>query len=132
MTQFHTDEYVDFLKRITPENMHRYEAEQEKHGMGLDCPVFDGVFEFSSISAGGSLEAAARLARGKCDIAINWAGGLHHAKKESAGGFCYINGTLFIFQYDHEIIVLTLSRHCVGNSGTPSDIQSCPLHFNLY
>jgi histone deacetylase 1/2 len=32
------------------------------------------------------------LNRGKCDIAVNWAGGLHHAKKSEASGFCYING----------------------------------------
>ena len=28
---------------------------------------------------------------GETDIAINWAGGLHHAKKREASGFCYIN-----------------------------------------
>lgn len=39
-----------------------------------------------------SAEGAARLSRDKCDIAINWAGGLHHAKKAEASGFCYING----------------------------------------
>lgn len=39
------------------------------------------------------IEGAARLSRDKCDIAINWAGGLHHAKKAEASGFCYINGT---------------------------------------
>jgi len=27
----------------------------------------------------------------KADIAINWSGGLHHAKKFEASGFCYIN-----------------------------------------
>ena len=27
----------------------------------------------------------------QCDIAINWAGGLHHAKKFEASGFCYVN-----------------------------------------
>lgn len=37
-------------------------------------------------------EGAARLSRDKCDIAINWAGGLHHAKKSEASGFCFING----------------------------------------
>ena len=26
-----------------------------------------------------------------CDLAINWAGGLHHAKKFEASGFCYVN-----------------------------------------
>jgi acetoin utilization deacetylase AcuC-like enzyme len=37
--------------------------------------------------------AAQRIASGAADIdiAINWAGGLHHAKKREASGFCYIN-----------------------------------------
>ena len=39
-------------------------------------------------------EGAARLSRDKCDIAVNWAGGLHHAKKSEASGFCYVNGTI--------------------------------------
>lgn len=38
------------------------------------------------------VEGAARLSRDKCDIAVNWAGGLHHAKKSEASGFCYVNG----------------------------------------
>jgi histone deacetylase 1/2 len=32
-----------------------------------------------------------RLNKGQNDIVINWAGGLHHAKKSEASGFCYIN-----------------------------------------
>ena len=40
------------------------------------------------------VEGAARLSRDKCDIAVNWAGGLHHAKKAEASGFCYVNGKL--------------------------------------
>lgn len=34
---------------------------------------------------------AAKLNSGTTEIAINWAGGLHHAKKSEASGFCYIN-----------------------------------------
>jgi histone deacetylase 1/2 len=41
----------------------------------------------NSLSSG----AAQRLNDGAADIAINWAGGLHHAKKREASGFCYIN-----------------------------------------
>lgn len=93
MTQFHTDEYIDFLRRVTPDNMDSYMREQTKYNVGDDCPVFDGLFEFCGISAGGSMEGAARLNRQKCDIAVNWAGGLHHAKKSEASGFCYVNGT---------------------------------------
>lgn len=34
---------------------------------------------------------ALKLNKQQCDIAINWAGGLHHAKKSEASGFCYVN-----------------------------------------
>lgn len=64
--------------------------------VGDDCPVFDGLFEFCGISGGGSMEGAARLNRLKCDVAVNWAGGLHHAKKSEASGFCYVNGTSYL------------------------------------
>lgn len=94
MTQFHTDEYIDFLHKVTPDNMDSYAKEQSKYNVGDDCPVFDGLFEFCGISAGGTMEGAARLNRGKCDVAVNWAGGLHHAKKSEASGFCYVNGVL--------------------------------------
>ncbi|KAI1094020.1 hypothetical protein F5B19DRAFT_82490 [Rostrohypoxylon terebratum] len=67
MTQFHTDEYIDFLQRVTPENMDNFVREQGKYNVGDDCPVFDGLFEFCGISAGGSMEGAARLNRQKCD-----------------------------------------------------------------
>ena len=32
-----------------------------------------------------------KLNKQAADIAINWAGGLHHAKKSEASGFCYVN-----------------------------------------
>ena len=34
---------------------------------------------------------AVRLNEKASDIVINWSGGLHHAKKSEASGFCYIN-----------------------------------------
>ena len=63
----------------------------EKFNVGEDCPVFDGLFEFCQISAGGSIGGAVKLNHKQTDIAINWSGGLHHAKKSEASGFCYVN-----------------------------------------
>lgn len=54
-------------------------------------PVFDGLFDFCSMYTGASLEGATKLNHGSTDIAINWSGGLHHAKKFEASGFCYVN-----------------------------------------
>ncbi|KAK0557980.1 histone deacetylase [Tilletia horrida] len=115
MSQFHTDEYVDFLARVTPDNVDAFVREQAKFNVGDDCPVFDGLFEYCSISAGGSMEGAARLSRDKCDIAINWAGGLHHAKKGEASGFCYINdivlGILELLRYHQRVLYIDIDVH---------------------
>ena len=32
-----------------------------------------------------------KLNKQQTDIAVNWAGGLHHAKKSEASGFGYVN-----------------------------------------
>jgi len=34
---------------------------------------------------------AVKLNKQATDIAVNWSGGLHHAKKSEASGFCYVN-----------------------------------------
>lgn len=127
MTQFHTDEYVEFLQKVTPDNMEGYAKEQTKYNVGDDCPVFDGLFEFCGISAGGSMEGAARLNREKCDIAINWAGGLHHAKKSEASGFCYVNGRGSRRLRDISLTLIP-SRHCARNHRAPTIPQARPLH----
>ncbi|KAJ1765022.1 histone deacetylase [Coemansia sp. RSA 1752] len=103
MTQFHSDDYVDFLHRVTPENATQFQRELAKYNFEEDCPVFDGMFDLFSLSAGSSMEGAARLNRGLSDICINWSGGLHHAKKCEASGFCYIN--------DIVLAILELLRH---------------------
>lgn len=115
MTQFHTDEYIDFLQKVSPENMENFQREQTKFNVGDDCPVFDGLFEFCGISAGGSMEGAARLNRQKCDMAVNWAGGLHHAKKSEASGFCYVNdivlGILELLRFNKRVLYIDIDVH---------------------
>ncbi|RCH89276.1 histone deacetylase [Rhizopus stolonifer] len=61
------------------------------------------------------MEGAARLNRGLCDIAINWAGGLHHAKKSEASGFCYVNdivlGILELLRYYARVLYIDIDVH---------------------
>ena len=49
------------------------------------------MYDYSAIYAGASLDATRKLISGMSDIAINWSGGLHHAKKFEPSGFCYVN-----------------------------------------
>jgi hypothetical protein len=48
-------------------------------------------------------------------VAINWAGGLHHAKKFEASGFCYINdivlGILELLKYHPRVLYLDIDIH---------------------
>eukprot|EP01041_Mallomonas_annulata_P009855 gene9855-20495_t len=63
----------------------------QRFNVGEDCPVFDGLFEFCQLYTSGSIGGAVQLNQNASDIVINWAGGLHHAKKSEASGFCYVN-----------------------------------------
>lgn len=58
---------------------------------GADCPVFDGMSEYLFLYTGATMEAVSMLVNQQSDIAINWSGGLHHAHRSEASGFCYIN-----------------------------------------
>ena len=63
-------------------------------GFGLgtsDDPVFPGMYDASALVAGGSAQAALRMWNGEVDHAVNIAGGLHHAMRGYASGFCIFN-----------------------------------------
>lgn len=93
MSAFHTEDYINFLAKVTPDNLRGFSTQMNRFNVGeyTDCPVFDGLYEFTQLYTGASLDGAVKLNRGDCDVAINWSGGLHHAKKSEASGFCYIN-----------------------------------------
>ncbi|EDQ91012.1 uncharacterized protein MONBRDRAFT_15424 [Monosiga brevicollis MX1] len=91
MGRFHATDYINFLQRVTPDNYRTFGSYLQRFNVGDDCPVFDGIFDFCSIYAGASIEGAVKLNNKQCDVAINWSGGLHHAKKFEASGFCYVN-----------------------------------------
>jgi acetoin utilization protein AcuC len=63
-------------------------------GYGLntpDNPVFDHMHEASALVAGGTLDAARAVWSGEQRRAVNIAGGLHHAMRARASGFCVYN-----------------------------------------
>jgi acetoin utilization protein AcuC len=63
-------------------------------GFGLgtaDDPVFPGMHEASALVAGATLAAARAVWSGRAEHAVNIAGGLHHAMRGHASGFCVYN-----------------------------------------
>jgi acetoin utilization protein AcuC len=82
---FHDKGYVDLVKKCS------------KHGTGFldsgDTPAFKNVFEASCYVVGSTLKALEIVIKKSngIDHAFNPIGGLHHARRDSAGGFCVFN-----------------------------------------
>ncbi|KAF2013885.1 histone deacetylase [Aaosphaeria arxii CBS 175.79] len=99
---FHDRDYLSFLSEITPQNMKPDDQSYLGFGFGgdsNDCPVFDGIWNYVSLYSGASMHAAQNLLNNQSEIAINWSGGLHHALKGKASGFCYVNDIVLAIQH---------------------------------
>ncbi|XP_061385293.1 histone deacetylase 1-like [Danaus plexippus] len=117
ISYFHDTDYVNFLSVVTAENAREFLSHTKRFNVGdqTDCPIFPGLFEFQQSCAGASIDAAARLNTGKADICINWSGGLHHAKRAEASGFCYINdivlSILELLKYHPRVMYIDIDIH---------------------
>jgi histone deacetylase 1/2 len=73
------------------------------------------MYDFCQLSSGGSVAGAVKLNKQACDIAINWSGGLHHAKKSEASGFCYVNdivlAILELLKYHQRVLYIDIDIH---------------------
>jgi acetoin utilization protein AcuC len=91
---YHTQDYIDILKAA---NNGKEIPGGERYGLGFgDNPVFKGVFEWSRLVTGASLQAADLVDSGEVSVAFNISGGLHHALASRASGFCYINDPVIV------------------------------------
>jgi acetoin utilization protein AcuC len=60
-----------------------------RYGLGsADNPVFARMHEAAALATGGSVDAARAVWEGRYEHAVNIAGGLHHAMRDRASGFC--------------------------------------------
>ncbi|EIN07947.1 hypothetical protein PUNSTDRAFT_135464 [Punctularia strigosozonata HHB-11173 SS5] len=114
---YHDPDYIDFLSRVTPQNQNQNNMKHliENHNCTEDCPIFAEMYDFCRMYAGSSLAAARKLCAGTTDIAINWSGGLHHAKRGEASGFCYVNdivlAILEILKYHPRVLYIDIDIH---------------------
>jgi histone deacetylase 1/2 len=114
---FHTPEYVDYLEKVSNKSVARLFEKKNpfKIGETQDCPIFPGVYSFTQTYSGGSLDCAQLLNDNQHSICINWAGGLHHAKKSEASGFCYINDIVLciieLLRYHPRVLYIDIDVH---------------------
>jgi acetoin utilization protein AcuC len=89
LTIFHSEEYLNILRQASGGFL---VGDAYLYGLGPgDNPVFQGLLDWSLLVAGATIQAVDFVADEKGEIAFNIAGGLHHAMRSRASGFCYIN-----------------------------------------
>lgn len=84
----HDPEYIEAVHVVSANP----EVPNEKRGLGTeDNPVYAGIHEASARLAGGSIVAAESILSEKALHVVNFGGGMHHAAKDKASGFCIYN-----------------------------------------
>ncbi|XP_072126653.1 histone deacetylase 8 isoform X2 [Mobula birostris] len=125
MAMFHTDAYLEHLQKIS-EDGDDDDPESVEYGLGYDCPATEGVFDYAAAVAGATLTAAQCLMDKKYQVAINWPGGWHHAKKDEASGFCYLNdavlGILKLRKKFDRVLYIDMDLHHGDGTGDVTDI----------
>ena len=87
LLRVHSREYVEAVKRLSEPGADTSEA--WKWGLGTDdTPVFPGMHDITALVTGATLRAAELVMSGEYTRAFNVAGGLHHAHRGRASGFC--------------------------------------------
>lgn len=80
---FHDPSYVEYVKLAS------------RRGRGYldqgDTPAFRGIYEAASYVVGSSLSLLDLILTGAADHGFNPIGGLHHARRAAAAGFCVFN-----------------------------------------
>jgi acetoin utilization protein AcuC len=67
-------------------------SDREEYGLGTqDTPVFPGMDEAARWIVGGTLHGARLIEDGKAGRVLQLGGGLHHARRSFAAGFCIYN-----------------------------------------
>jgi acetoin utilization protein AcuC len=113
LTIFHSREYLDILKQA---NKGHLQENGYSYGLGPgDNPIFPGLYDWSLWVTGATLQAVNFVANGEGEVAFNIAGGLHHALRSRASGFCYVNdpviGILNLLNRGKRVAYIDIDAH---------------------
>jgi len=113
LASFHSREYLNVLKEA---NEGHLKGNVYSYGFGPgDNPIFPGLYDWSLWVTGATLQAVDFVASDKGKVAFNIAGGLHHAQRSRASGFCYVNdpviGILRLLEKGKRVAYIDIDAH---------------------
>ncbi|GGM95766.1 acetoin utilization protein AcuC [Terrabacter tumescens] len=84
----HDDAYVAAVKAASLDPS----TAEGTYGLGTeDDPAFEGMHDASARVVSGTVDSARAVWEGDAEHAVNFTGGLHHAMRDKASGFCVYN-----------------------------------------
>lgn len=117
----HSRDYIDAVATLSESPSEALTGEQQLHGAtygfgSADNPIFKGMHAASSLVCGASVRAAELVMSGEAKRAFNVAGGLHHALKDRAAGFCIYNDPAVAIghlrqKYDARVAYIDIDAH---------------------
>lgn len=150
----HSPDYVDLVRKLSDPSRRRHVAPESIDAAGFasaDNPISDELHEGTSLVVGASMVAAQAIESGAALHVFSPSGGLHHAHRDRASGFCTYNdaaiacrwlkdqghrvayidvdvhhgdGVEAIFQTDPDVLTISLhesGRYLFPGTGYPDD-----------
>ena len=85
----------DYIEALEMANCGEWDEIFLKYGLGGDeVPVFPGLFEYVLLYTSATLTGADLITDENANIVFNPLGGFHHAQRNMAEGFCYVNDAI--------------------------------------
>ena len=92
----HDGDYVEAVKQVSADPS-RADA---RFGIGTeDVPAFEGMHEASARIVAGTMEVTRRVWHGENQHGVNFTGGMHHAMRDRASGFCIYNDIVVAIEW---------------------------------
>ena len=111
--QVHAEPFVAQVEACSHGNV---SSRASRFGLNTqDVPAFKGMDEAARALCGGTLEGARRIASGAATRVLQMGGGLHHAQRKLASGFCVYNDLSVAIQHlrdaGHRVVYLDIDVH---------------------
>ncbi len=81
-----------FINALEKANDGQWKEEYLQFGLGGDdTPVFEGMFDYILLYTSATLTGVNQIIKEDANVVFNLLGGFHHASRNHAEGFCYVN-----------------------------------------
>ncbi len=122
----HSDGFIEAMQQLSLYGL----GEAPEFGLGVgDCPVFPDMHEAAEFVVNSTVSTAERIMKDG-GMAFSMLGGLHHARKSKASGFCYYNDINVAInklkQANNDIKVLYIDTDVHHGDGTQFEFYDDP------